>query len=262
MHYNKLEHLKTQELFKKIRNKYFEKLGISNVSNNIQKGEYVQFMGSLPMETPVNTRFEIKAGQLKPRARVKIVDIGSQEVNISEVNSFFKKYFKNVSVNSNYYIFYNRQDKKRLIYSFEENTFTSKYDKVTKKVTVSVKDANGVLHDAKISYGEYKENKALLDSLSKSIESIFQPSYIGSSHTVQGASIKKVIVGEYNIRENAPNIALRDMESSLYTSLTRASKKLIIIKPIGSKIENNQKDFVLNDIQESTDDQVEQCIPI
>ena len=35
------------------------------------------------------------------------------------------------------------------------------------------------------------------------------------------------------------------MESSLYTSLTRASEKLIIIKPNSVNIENNQSIFKL-----------------
>ena len=79
---------------------------------------------------------------------------------------------------------------------------------------------------------------------------MFQLSYIGSTHTVQGASIKNVIVGDYNIRKNAPNISTRDMESSLYTALTRTSGKLIIIKPNTIGITNNQQDFVLQEPKE------------
>ena len=112
----------------------------------------------------------------------------------------------------------------------------------TRKIIVNSVDEKITLD---IPYRTIKEHMQFIQHYLKTLDDMFALSYIGSSHTVQGLTIKKIIVGDYNIRQNSLYIAERDMESSLYTSLTRASEKLIIIKPNSVNIENNQSIFKL-----------------
>lgn len=249
VHYNRLAHPNTQELFKKIRSAYFKRLGKPEPQTlDILPGDYIQFKGSLPLNTISDIEFGISSGTVKPTARLKVLETGKKSTKLYDFYPGFRSYFGDIDINLEYFIVYNRQNNKRFVSSFEKDVVKiGKYDKETKRIEVSIKDSTGQIHNSNIPYREFKEIEPLLKNMSRSLDTMFQLSYIGSTHTVQGASIKNVIVGDYNVRKNAPNISVRDMESSLYTALTRTSGKLIIIKPNTIGITNNQQEFVLQD---------------
>lgn len=244
VHYNKLSHRNTQELFAKIRNGYFKKLGVTNVPSTAIKGDYVQFKGTLPMRTSKRQEEGIESGTVKPTARFKVISREPIEFNLGE--TVLKRYFGNIFISGEGMVVYNRQNKKRFITAGDKNSITvGQYDAVNKAIEISVRESNGNVKTVKVPYRDYKLIEAEIKSLTRTLDEMFEPSYIGSTHTVQGASIKKVIVGDYNVRLNAPNINMRDMESSLYTALTRASEHLIIIKPDAIGITDNQEVFDL-----------------
>lgn len=246
VHYNRLDRPETQVLFKKIRESYFKKLGQEIKSEDIQTGDYAQFTGSLPLETIENKDRKITKGIVKPTARVKIKEMGTKKVTFDGRHPIVDL-FGNVVLNMEYMIILNRQGRERYITSLEAGLLKiGKYDSATKTIAMTLKTADGKELTKKVPYYLYKQHQQYLTNLSMSLNKMFKPSYIGSTHTVQGASIKKVIAGDYNVRKNAPNINMRDMESSLYTMLTRTSQQLIIIKPDIIQLENNQSNFKIN----------------
>ena len=250
VHYNKLSNERTQQIFKKIRERYFEKLGKPKPSDEIQSGDYIEFVDSLPLQTLNNGEHKIVNGEIKPRARLKVLEYGhTDNIKLQSVSPSLSMHFGNLDLQGEYMIVYNRQNKKRYVQSIKDGSIgVGEYDKATKTQELFIIDNSGKKHVRKIPYGTYKnEIQPIINGLTRTINSLFKPSYIGSSHTVQGASIETVVVGDYNLRQNAPVINMRDMESSLYTMLTRAIKKLIIIKPNTIPIENNQEVFNLED---------------
>ena len=78
-----------------------------------------------------------------------------------------------------------------------------------------------------IPYSDYLKNfKNQLSNLC--VKNLFSFSYVGSSHTVQGDGLDTIFIGEDNIlRNNYKNFTTF---SSLYTSMTRAKKRVIIVK--------------------------------
>lgn len=241
VHYNRIEHADTIALSNQIRNTYFKKLGQPvPTSNNIQEQDYVQYTGSLELSTREDVSKGITAGTIKPTARLKVVSKESVASPLRNSSPFLGRIFGDIMINTEKILFHNRQNKIRMLYFPEAGMLTTGvYNKSNKTIEVSIKDFEGTIHTRQVPYREYKENAADFRVFSKDINSVFVPSYIGSTHTVQGASLEGVIVGDYNIRKNAPHISVRNMESSLYTALTRTSEKLIIIKPDTVKIEES-----------------------
>ena len=112
---------------------------------------------------------------------------------------------------------------------------------------IEIKNVNTgeVISKFDLIYADYLKIKPELDEMNEKYTAPFVPSYIGSSHTAQGNSIKNVIVGDYNIKKNAAaNVNQDDIFSSMYVALTRTSGSLIIIKPAGADIINNQEVFL------------------
>lgn len=266
-HYNNISNPKTQELFNKIRTAYFKKIGIempigeykgtgSGTRYEIGVGDFVQSTFTLPVETKSDKVLKIDAGIIKPTARFKVLDIIEGNTSLSNLNStLFQILRKNIEIPVKKIILYNRQGHKRLVsFPSKPNSITIKgYDAKLKAQVLNITDKDGVVHEIAMPYYKWKEVQNEVMQLNLSFEDMFLPSYIGSTHTVQGASIKKIIVGDYNIRLNAavPSIAMRDIESSLYTALTRTAEKLIIIKPNSVLIEDNQDVFQLTSAPKS-----------
>ena len=253
VHYNRLGNPKTQALYKTIREAYFNRIGVPIPADGlIGVGDYIESTMSLPFSTRADKKKGIVAGTIKPRARLKVKGIEEKQHKLRDILEGTPDlyYLPDVDINVRLVEVLNRQGRTRQVVVFEKGIVTKgQYDKISKTQEVFVKAADGEVITVRVPYPVVKSWGNLFDRFSKSFESLFQPSYIGSSHTVQGASIKKVIVGDYNVRQNAPNIPLRDMESSLYTSLTRTSEKLIIIKPNSIPITNNQEEFVLQEVK-------------
>lgn len=262
-HYNNISNPRTQELFNKIRTAYFKRIGVPMPTGTMKAkngatryeigvGDYIQSTFNLPFETKNDKQLGIEKGIIKPTARFKVLDIIPSEVSLSQLNTDLQRALgKNIEISVKKIVLYNRQGQKRVVV-FPVNNDTISivgYNAAKRAQTLSIKDKEGKSHQVDIQYGKWKEIMNEVLQLNQSVEEMFLPSYIGSTHTVQGASIKKIIVGDYNIRLNAPNIAMRDMESSLYTALTRASEKLIIIKPNNVQIKDNQDVFQLKTVE-------------
>ena len=259
-HYNRIDHAKTQELFGKIRAAYFSKMGkpvptgVFTIKGKkrpeIGIGDYVQYSASFVFATKSDENLNIKSGLIKPTSRFKVMDIIEGEHSLRQLNEVLGQTIKgDIMIKTKTVILYNRQGKKRVVLMpATPGAVVAKYNNQTRNQEITVTDMHGKQHTGSMSYGKWKDNMNSIMTLNDIFESKFLPSYIGSTHTVQGASIKKMIVGDYNIRQNAaiPQIAMRDIESSLYTALTRTAEKLIIIKPNGVPIENNQSEFELS----------------
>jgi hypothetical protein len=245
-HYNKLNHQRTQVLFNKIRNTYFKKLGITNVKDGVMVNDYVQYTQSLPLPT-LNGKYDdinVDSGELKPGSRYKVKDLKKEAVNVSDISDTLLEYFGGVTMNMDKIYLVNRKDKLRYTMLFEKGAITAgTYNKETKTIPVTIRTSEGISLTQDVAYRDFFSLKSYVASAKKGIDGIFEPSYIGSTHTVQGASIKTIIVGDYNIRQNQGTVDMRDIESSLYTALTRSAGKLVIIKPNVVPIENNQEVF-------------------
>lgn len=245
-HYNKLNHQRTQVLFNKIRNTYFKKLGVTDVKPGVMVNDYVQYTQSLPLPT-LNGKYgdiNVASGELKPGSRYKVKDLRKEAVNVSDISDTLLDYFGGVTMNMDKIYLVNRTDKLRYTMLFEKGAITAgTYNKETKTIPVTIRTSEGVSLTKDVAYRDFFSLKSYVASARKGIDGIFEPSYIGSTHTVQGASIKTIIVGDYNIRQNQGSVDMRDIESSLYTALTRSAGKLVIIKPNVVPIENNQEVF-------------------
>lgn len=256
IHYNKLDKPVTQNLFNKIRRNYFKKLGVTNIPETFIKGDYVQYMEPIETTTINDGNLGISAGTIKPQSRHKIKDIIKETVNFKDLlvaaklDKFAPYFDSNITVTSGTLVLHNRQGKDRAIKFLDNIIATEEWIKSTttrgKDVIVTLKTQDGkVITKSKPIPGYLvMQNPDVFKIFFKDVNKVFKPSYIGSSHTAQGNSIKTVIVGEYNIRENAAKgVPIKDILSSLYTALTRASKKIIIIKGSGINIVNNQETF-------------------
>jgi hypothetical protein len=207
-------------------------------------------------------KYKITKGAIKPGARFKVLDVFSNFENIENyVSPALMRYFnKGTKVEVEHTIVYNRQNKVRHIHkilgfeiSGERNPKTGeftygKYNPITRQqegIEIKNNKTGEIIAKFNLKYGDYIELKSELDELNERFTPPYVPSYIGSSHTAQGNSIKNVIVGDYNIKRNlAANVNQDDIFSSMYVALTRTSGRLIIIKPAGSNIVNNQEVFL------------------
>lgn len=250
-HYNNLDNQRTKVLFDKIRRVYFKKLGIEKLSNGLMTHDYVEYTQALSMPTKSFKHKDewINAGEIKPRSRYKVKEYIKEVVPINEIEPVLGSYFPGVKVNIDTLILINRKEKVRGVRMFEKNSFIGgAYNKKTKTNLLTIRTSDGEVLTAEMSYKDYAQVKYLVKASRVDMNTMFEPSYIGSTHTVQGASIKTIIVGDYNIRQNQGSVDMRDIESSLYTALTRSAGKLVIIKPNVIPIENNQSVFSYTDV--------------
>ena len=288
IHYNNTDNPVTKNLASDIRKNYFKKIGeeISEAPYRLfSKNDYVEFTDGVEIKTDIVYNYEpsndniknilengnyfksglstytIERGMIKPNSRFKVLDVIESKANIYEyLHPILKKYIKDMKVDIETCILYNRQDKLRAVSKIlnlsvgpiNKNKDFGFYTKVNgrgvqKDITIKNKDTGEIIAKFDLPYGEYldvKENLKKLNSIGQSMP--FTPSYIGSSHTAQGNSIKNVIVGDYNIKQAATNgkTHIDDVFSSMYVALTRTSGSLIIIKPAGTDIVNNQEVFL------------------
>ena len=286
IHYNNTDNPITKNLAAKIRKAYFDKIeeSISEEQHRLfSKHDYIEFTGGVEISTDdsfdytvTNDKikniiekqkyykvkdniYKIKSGVIKPNARFKVLDIVNRKDNLlSFVHSQLKSYLpKNITVDVETSILYNRQDKVRALSKaldisvgpIIEGKF-GKYNKNTKKqegIIIKNNKTGEILAEFDLPYGifiDVQENLKMLNSSGATMP--FAPAYIGSSHTAQGNSIKNVIVGDYNIKQAAANgkTHIDDIFSSMYVALTRTSGTVIIIKPAGADIVNNQEVFL------------------
>ena len=275
VHYNNVEHGNTKNLSQKIRNDYFKKLGLDSSSPNYRlyaNQDYIIFDGKIEKQTSeyeytpsndkikklldkqqykvINGTYTIKRGSIKPGARFKVLDIETKIENPSlYLSDELLRYFpKNVKVEIEHTVLYNRQDKIRHIHKilgFE--VVDGKWNPVSKRMeNIQIKNikTGEIISKFDLTYDKYLKIKPELEEINEKYTPPFVPSYIGSSHTAQGNSIKNVIVGDYNIKKNAAaNVNQDDIFSSMYVALTRTKGTLIIIKPAGADIINNQEVF-------------------
>jgi hypothetical protein len=278
VHYNNVANPKTKNLAAKIRSMYFQKAGYVVDDEGLKhrkfsKGDYIEFTNGLEMGTSSlyytptsdaikklldekktrfqNGQYSIQSGMIKPRTRLKVLDIVKSQESVkdiipSEISKFIDG---DPTIEVEKFLLYNRQNKIRIIQkALGLQVQLGTYNKASRQqegITIKNKFTGEVYAKFNMFYGEFKGVKDKLAQLNDETAMPFVPSYIGSSHTAQGNSIKNVIVGEYNVKENRanPEINQDDIFSSLYVSLTRTSGKLIIIKPMGVPIANNQEVF-------------------
>jgi ABC-type dipeptide/oligopeptide/nickel transport system ATPase component len=277
VHYNRVENPTTVTLADKIRKTYFQKIGKTIEAASHRKfsnGDYVEFTNSLEiaasdfMYTPtdlaikkllderkvdnIDGEYAIAGGMIKPRSRYKVMDIKQTEVNLRDIlpgsiSGFLNDPQTKVVVEN--ILLYNRQNKLRgFSKALGVTVDFGKYNGRTKKqegIVLKDKVSGKVLAKFDMFYGDFKGAQEYLKYLNDKGFIPFVPSYIGSSHTAQGNSIKNVIVGDYNIKQNRanPDINQDDIFSSMYVALTRTSGTLTIIKPQGANIVHNQEVF-------------------
>lgn len=286
VHYNKVDNPITKNLNAKIRKAYFEKAGLPIVEEKhrlFAKGDYVEFTGGLEIDTdnfeyiPENNqiqkiledlkypkkgeRYTIIPGVIKPNARIKVLDIVTRKEDLSTyIHPSIRRALNNpnIKVDVETSIIFNRQNKVRAVSKVLDiavgpmtgkNQFGT-YDKVTKRmkgIKITNVKTGEVLGEFDLPYSTYLdvvENLIMLNSSGSTMP--FVPSYIGSSHTAQGNTIKNVIVGDDNIKAAAANgkTNIDDIFSSMYVGLTRTSGTLTIIKPMGFDLINNQSIYM------------------
>jgi alkylated DNA repair dioxygenase AlkB len=275
VHYNNVENANTIALSDKIRKAYFAKIGkqIDSVPHrNFSNGDYVEFTDGVEMKasdfmyTPTSDEvkdllderkidntdgeYAIAGGVVKPRARFKVMDIVKTQTSLKELLPYtIAQYIdKSVMVDMEQILLYNRQDRLRG-YSkvLDIAVDLGRYEnKMQKGITIKQKSTGKVIATFDMHYGDFKTAKEDIKMLHDGKGKLpFTPSYIGSSHTAQGNSIKNVIVGDYNIKQNRahPSVNQDDIFSSMYVAVTRTSGSLVIIKSPGSNISHNQEVF-------------------
>ena len=279
IHYNNSTNPVTKTLNESIRKEYFRKIGLSPVAPSHRLyaiGDYVENISPLELtlknypgynttdeniikilKNNKNTynksteSYTLSGGTIKPNARFKVLDIVESKDSLrSYLNPIIGRFIsdKDDAVDVETTIVYNRQNKIRAVPKVLNLAVSfGKYNNASKKqegITITNYKTNTVIAKFDLPYGAYLdvvENLKMLDT-SQGVVSDFIPSYVGSSHTAQGNSIKNVIVGEANIKKAANNgqTNIDDVLSSLYVALTRSSGTLTIVKSSGSPIENNQ----------------------
>lgn len=266
-----------QSYFKKLvaANIIDKDIDVNNVKHRtFYKGDYIEYTGGMEVKTNSykipkvsfveshyskyasklkvsDDNFLINDGVIKPNARFKILDIFEKETDLASANSILSNIFSiyNYPAKTETVLLYNRQDNLRAVtylksLYIEIGNYNS--NNKTIELTLVNSEDNTVVKKINVPYNTYKSKKETILSYSKNrgIKTSFSPSYIGSSHTVQGSSIKNIIVGEYNIKANlARNVNQDDIMSSLYVGLTRTSGTLTLIKESKATITDNQEDF-------------------
>jgi DNA polymerase III delta prime subunit len=286
IHYNNTDNSITKNLAAKIRKAYFNKIEqpiLEEKYRLFSKHDYIEFTGGVEISTDDNFNYtitddkiknliekqkynkiednvyKIGSGVIKPNARFKVLDIVNRKDNLSALlHPNLKSYLpKNIIVDVETSILYNRQDKIRALSKALDISVGpiidgkfGRYSEGTKSqegITIKNNKTGEILAKFDLPYGTFidvEENLKMLNSTNATMP--FVPSYIGSSHTAQGNSIKNVIVGDYNIKQAAANgrTHIDDVFSSMYVALTRTSGTVIIIKPAGADIVNNQEVFL------------------
>jgi hypothetical protein len=286
IHYNNTDNSITKNLAAKIRKAYFDKIEqpiLEEKYRLFSKHDYIEFTGGVEISTDDNFNYtitddkiknliekqkynkiednvyKIGLGVIKPNARFKVLDIVNRKDNLSALlHPNLKSYLpKNIIVDVETSILYNRQDKIRALSKALDISVGpiidgkfGRYSEGTKSqegITIKNNKTGEILAKFDLPYGTFidvEENLKMLNSTNATMP--FVPSYIGSSHTAQGNSIKNVIVGDYNIKQAAANgkTHIDDVFSSMYVALTRTSGTVIIIKPAGADIVNNQEVFL------------------
>lgn len=246
--YNKLNKSSTVSLINNIRKMYFNKLGITNITDDIMVNDYIQYTKSFEMNTISGQG--IGKGVIKPQSRYKVRNITTVESTLDKLlPKTIGKYFNNIDtpIAIQEVELYNRQGNVRKIKLPKGITFKTRWENSTtrkgKDVKLDIIYNGKIISTGKLPGYLYKSDESSILEALTNFDDAFETSYVGSSHTAQGNSIKQVIVEESNILENVPFVNIRDILSSLYTSLTRASNKLYILKSNSSKIVNNQDVF-------------------
>ena len=272
VHYNQVENANTMTLADKIRKSYFQKIGRnidSSAHRKFSNQDYIEFTNTLEMagsrfmytpSTPevkkllddrkidnVDGEYAIVGGMIKPRSRYKVMDIVKDVQSLHNVAPSLSGVVPNISVDVENVLLYNRQNKLRgyskiLGLSVDLGKYNSR-SRQQEGITIKDKQTGEVLAKFDMFYGAFKTVQDSLKGLNDTTQMPFVPSYIGSSHTAQGNSIRNVIVGDANIKQNRanPKINQDDIFSSMYVALTRTSGTLTIIKPQGANIIHNEE---------------------
>ena len=278
VHYNQVDNAKTKNLAAAIRQAYFNKAGLKldngTSYRNFTIGDYIEYTAGLETQTDVIKKFNttnpetiklleaqkdisknndgsyaILGGVIKPRARMKVLDIQQTKQPLSNyLPSLLERMISssNREVVVEQMLIYNRQDRVRAVNKvLGLSVNMGAYNNISKRqegITITDKATGEQIAKFSLNYGDFKKVDDALRTINEGGSMPFTPSYIGSSHTAQGNSIKNVIVGDYNIREALANGVTNqdDVFSSMYVGLTRTSGTLTIIKPAGMNITNNQ----------------------
>jgi hypothetical protein len=261
IHYNNSSHADTTTLATQIRKDYFKKLQTSNIITKKDlvesklrkyfKGDYVEYSGSTEIPTHNVKNLEsdfvkngqLVRGQLKPKSRYKVLDIVEHTSTLHELVPGLSNLIRNFEMGVEVTILYNRQNKTRGIMVPQNVEVKIAYANKRSTLTFINTLTKEILAEQTMHYGEFKKiENALTLFKGGAVSKQFIPSYIGSAHTAQGASIKNVIAGDYNIKTNAGRgVNQDDIFSALYTTLTRTSGSLVIIK--NGQVEDNQDVF-------------------
>jgi hypothetical protein len=254
IHYNNVFHRNTLDLVHEIRSKYIYELSSKNQlpERNFVPGDYLNFISKIKYQSwcglsKVLSSIDIKNQSYKymyeseineitnliPGTKVKILDIFIRKHKISQIFLNFEDaclYNKHELINVQHFILNTRKNKPVFLFSIPNLEIKlGTYNKTNKKQeNISLlQDNKIILKIDSISYSDYLKNyKNQLSNLC--IENLFSFSYVGSSHTVQGDGFDTIFIGEDNIlRKNYKKLTTF---SSLYTSMTRAKKKVIIVR--------------------------------
>ena len=233
--------------------KYYMGKVTEQQASKIFSGDYIEFSGTEPIslpETIFNNTLYLN-NIIYPRGRYKVLDIKESKVPLNEIGigRFIEQMIgidlSKIDVDVSYMELNNRYDEK-IIHTIMRSDIGTMFKVKRDSREVNGKKKNfiyieftdpssGNVNSFEIPWSVYFDNQDMFNSLERfrteSPESFYNLSYIGSTHTVQGNSLNKIIVGDENIRQNSKVIDPRDTASSLYVALTRVRSKLIILKP-------------------------------
>lgn len=204
----------------------------------------------------------ISEGIIKPKSRYKIIEqIVNRPISLEELQeafngeegSFFndkniKRVFKDAKVDID--LLYNRQKRIRGLFSFTNIVLEKQevyYGNVRKDGSRSKLGLEYFFYNSdtketgsfKVLFNDKEKFQTILatikdennkDKRSKGAK-IFSPSYIGSSHSYQGAGINNVVGDSTNVLKylGKGGIHQLDIMASLYTIITRTKNRLIVI---------------------------------
>ena len=266
VHFNNDLHKNTKALVAEIRFKYFQKILKSDELKNLKKdylrnlfttGDYLKYTAKIRYQSCYKYELKLTTNEISnslfksyyqsdeifelrdliPGSKVKLIDIFERKYKIEKIFSSFD--VKNIMLFNtqniipvNFYVFMTRNSNNPsfLISLPNIEINLGVYNKQKKSQdNIHVKIENDpVLKIDSMPYSIFlkKNLKDLLNSLD--IRNVFTFSYVGSSHTVQGESIDTIFVGEENIfKENCLNLTAF---SSMYTTMTRAKKSVVIVR--------------------------------
>jgi hypothetical protein len=185
-------------------------------------------------------------GTFKPKARFKIVQLMEDHLfnfndtfsstNLRDYGPELKELLEN-NFKGDIKVLYNRQNKVRALWtipslSVEKQELIYKTNRYGKNVPIGIDFyIKNKENERTVQFQVFFDNKSALDfllkaipSYSKSFDKLFAHSYIGSTHSFQGAGVKNTIVGVSDILKYSKEGSLvnqLDVASSLYTAFTR-----------------------------------------